>query len=116
MMFASLQTRGHYGSYFLEVLSGVDIALWDVVGKLRGAPVYKLLGGPTTDRIKAYASSIYWHYLTKDAPEGAAEEARRLVDSEHDQIKIKIGMSKMGGGKMQISKWLKRQGMKLAAT
>jgi len=99
IMFASLQTRGHYGGYFLEALSGVDIALWDVVGKLRAAPVHKLLGGATTDRVKAYASSIYWHYLVKDAVEGAAKEARRLVESGHDQIKIKIGMGKMGAKK-----------------
>lgn len=96
-MFASLQTRGHYGGYFLEALSGVDIALWDVVSKLHDAPIYELLGGPTTNKIKAYASSIYWHYLAKNAPKGVASEARKLVESGHDQIKIKIGMSKMGG-------------------
>jgi D-arabinonate dehydratase/D-galactarolactone cycloisomerase len=99
IMFASLKTRGHFAGYFVEALSGVDIALWDIVGKLRSAPVYKLLGGPTSDKIKAYASSIYWHYLAKNAPEGAAKEAKKLVETGHNQIKIKIGMGKLGAAK-----------------
>lgn len=99
IMFASLETRGHFAGYFVEALSGVDIALWDIVGKLRNAPVYKLLGGPTSDKIKAYASSVYWHYLAKNAPADVAKEVRKLVEAGHDQIKIKIGMSKMGAAK-----------------
>jgi len=99
IMFSSLQTRGHYGGYFVEALSGVDAALWDIVGKIEKAPIYKILGGPTSGRIKAYASSIYWHYLDKSGPEAVAKEAVRLVEAGHDQIKLKIGISKMGGGK-----------------
>jgi len=97
VMFSSLQTRGHYGGYFVEALSGVDIALWDIVGKLKKAPVYEILGGPTASRIKAYASSIYWHYLDRSGPEAVAKEAVGLVEAGHDQIKLKIGVSKMGG-------------------
>lgn len=98
-MFASLKTRGHFAGYFVEALSGVDIALWDIVGKSRNTPVYKLIGGPTSDKIKAYASSVYWHYFAKNIPENVASEARKLVEAGHDQIKIKIGISKMGAAK-----------------
>ena len=39
------------------IQSGIDQALWDITGKVFGVPVYKLLGGPTRDRIRVYGSS-----------------------------------------------------------
>jgi len=36
------------------ILSGIDQALWDIKGKAYGVPVYKLMGGPTRDRIRVY--------------------------------------------------------------
>ena len=42
------------GPIMTSALSGVDHALWDLAGKAVGLPVYKLLGGPTRDRIKVY--------------------------------------------------------------
>ena len=50
----------HRGAFYrggpikTAILSGIDMALWDIAGKCYGVPVYKLLGGPTRDRIRVY--------------------------------------------------------------
>lgn len=43
------------GPILTSVLSGVDMALWDIKGKALGVPVYELLGGPTRRRVRVYA-------------------------------------------------------------
>lgn len=54
-MFHASQFYGRRG-VVIEVMSGIDLALWDLAGKARGAPVYSLLGGRTKDRIPAYVT------------------------------------------------------------
>src|SRR5947209_12455159 len=44
------------GPIITHVLSAIDMALWDVAGKLWGVPVYRLLGGPVRDKIRMYPS------------------------------------------------------------
>jgi len=50
----------HRGAFYrggpikTAISSGIDQALWDIKGKIYGVPVYKLLGGPTRDRIRVY--------------------------------------------------------------
>jgi L-rhamnonate dehydratase len=43
---------------FVNAISAVNNALWDLIGRIRGEPVYRLLGGPTRDRVPAYASML----------------------------------------------------------
>src|SRR5579863_1888443 len=43
----------------MQVISGIDIALWDIVGKAVHQPVYKLLGAGYRDRVTAYASTLF---------------------------------------------------------
>ncbi len=40
----------------VNAISGVDLALWDLLGKLRGEPVYHLLGGAVRDELQFYAT------------------------------------------------------------
>ncbi len=42
------------GPFMTHTLSAIDMALWDITGKLHGVPVYSLLGGPTRERIRMY--------------------------------------------------------------
>ena len=41
----------------ISAISGIDIALWDIIGKATGKPIFKLLGGGFRDKVRAYASS-----------------------------------------------------------
>jgi L-rhamnonate dehydratase len=52
------QDRHARKGYEMMAISAVDNALWDLRGKLLGLPVYRLLGGPTRDRIDCYASML----------------------------------------------------------
>ena len=42
------------GALMVHSIAAIDIALWDLAGKLWNVPVYRLLGGPTRDRIRVY--------------------------------------------------------------
>jgi len=42
------------GPYMTHVLSAIDVALWDITGKLWQVPVYRLLGGPVREKIRMY--------------------------------------------------------------
>lgn len=61
---------------FVNAVSAVDNALWDLHGKVAGQPVFRLLGGPTRERVPVYASMLGYSV----EPERAAEVA---VEHEH---------------------------------
>src|SRR5215218_4973293 len=52
----------HRGAFYrggpikTAISSGIDQALWDITGKAYGVPVYKLMGGPTRDRVRVYGN------------------------------------------------------------
>lgn len=73
------------GSTVLTAISGVEVALWDVVGKACGQPVYKLLGGRCHERIPAYANGWYGGAGT---PAEYAEKARAAVGKGYRALKF----------------------------
>jgi L-rhamnonate dehydratase len=56
----------------MHVMSGIDMAIWDIMGKATGKPVHKLLGGSYTDRVRPYASALM--------PENA-NDVKRMVET-----------------------------------
>jgi galactonate dehydratase len=59
------------GPLHSTAISAIDCALWDVLGKFSGLPVYKLLGGPTRSRVP-----VYCHCSAGNSPDAFAENVR----------------------------------------
>jgi L-alanine-DL-glutamate epimerase-like enolase superfamily enzyme len=62
--------------YLMMAISAVDNALWDLRGKLLDLPTYRLLGGPTRDRVPCYASMLGHSH----EPSLVRERAQRMVE------------------------------------
>ena len=71
-----LVKRGSMESYC--ALSGIEIALWDIVGKKLGAPVYNLLGGACRDKIRVYANGWAGNPQDPDAVAARAVETTKM--------------------------------------
>ena len=53
-----MRVRGCFGGFYVDAIAGVDIAVWDLYGKLLGQPLVKLLGGQRRNTIPAYVSGL----------------------------------------------------------
>ena len=77
----------------IQALSGIDIALWDILAKKSNLPLYQLLGGKTNDKIPVYG---YGTMLQKKTVEELCElfknEASQIKEKNFKAMKMKIGM------------------------
>jgi L-alanine-DL-glutamate epimerase-like enolase superfamily enzyme len=69
-----------------HTLSGIDVALWDALGKLKDEPVYRLLGSPA-----AYPKTPYASMLLGDTPEETLQKARGVQKSGYRAVKFGWG-------------------------
>ncbi|MGW4898617.1 mandelate racemase/muconate lactonizing enzyme family protein [Kitasatospora sp. NPDC004240] len=86
-LFQGQAAGGHNRGFYLEAMAGIDLALWDLRGKLAGVPVHRLLGGPIRETVDCYASPVALHA----DPEDSARQALGFVDSGFKALKVKIG-------------------------
>ena len=68
-----------------QAISGIDIALWDIRGKVLAAPIYDLLGGSVRDDILLYCHPDQSNFKDKA---GVEREIRAIVDSGHTALKF----------------------------
>lgn len=77
----------------IEAISAIDIALWDIVGRALGQPVYNILGGRVKKSIPAYASRL----LARDSLAETAAEARALREAGFKAVKMRAGFGPFEG-------------------
>jgi len=73
------------GPVLTSALSGVEQAMWDILGKSLGVPVYQLLGGACRDRVRVYG------HCHGGTPEEAAKNARAAVEKGFTALKTGVG-------------------------
>jgi galactonate dehydratase len=81
-LFRRFTGGGGFGGFVTTILSGIDIALWDIKGKVMGRPIYQLFGGPVWENVP-----LYTHVVPGD-PGEAAEQARSLAAEGYTALKL----------------------------
>lgn len=80
------------GSVHMSALSGVDMALWDIKGKVAGLPVYELLGGRARTRLLTYTSVGGRDF--REVEEGC----RRMMEKGYKVLKVQVRAPGMESG------------------
>ncbi len=73
------------GPTVMTVISALEVACWDIIGKACGQPVYRLLGGRARDMLPAYANGWYGGTVT---PQDYARRAREVVARGYSGMKF----------------------------
>jgi galactonate dehydratase len=84
------------GPIATTVMSGIEVACWDIIGKAVGQPVWRLLGGRCHERIKAYANA--W-YTVERTPQEFAKRVKVVLDKGYKALKV----DPFGPGGLEIS-------------
>lgn len=71
-------------------ISGIDIALWDIMGKALKLPIHTLLGGAFRNQVQAYATGLFRRERT-DPTAALMEEAKVYADAGFKAMKMKVG-------------------------
>ncbi|MCC6176984.1 MAG: mandelate racemase/muconate lactonizing enzyme family protein [Chloroflexi bacterium] len=88
---STFDRAGWTGDFAVQAWSGLEVALWDLMGKATGRPVCQLLGGRVRDRIMAYATGLYYAPTASDPSAARQAEARGYVQAGYQAMKMKVG-------------------------
>jgi galactonate dehydratase len=82
-----LTKAGFYrgGAIAASAVAGLDQALWDIAGKVRGAPVHELLGGPVRDKVRVYS------WVSGDEPAEIADAISERMAAGYTAVKMTAG-------------------------
>lgn len=94
---STFDRAGWGGGLSMQALSGLEIALWDLVGKAANLPICQLLGGPIRERIQAYATGLYYYPAAADSSAAREEEACQYVERGFRAMKMKVGGLSLSG-------------------
>ena len=89
------------------VISGIDIALWDIKGKVLNRPIYDLLGGKVRENIPLYANG--W-FVGSKTPETHAEAAQKTIATGHKALKLDPFRAGWGDLSGQLPKEIENEG------
>ncbi len=82
-------------------IAAIDVAIWDLIGKIHGQPLYKLLGG-ARDRIPAYISEI--DLRSDGTAEQLSDRVKEYIRQGYRTVKIKIGKPELEEDLERIAK------------
>lgn len=85
-LYATMRVRGQTGGFMLDAIAGVDLALWDLAGRIAGQPVSRLIATEPKRRVPAYLSG-----LAGTGRESRLEFARPFLDRGFQTIKLYYG-------------------------
>lgn len=88
--FGAMRERGHPTGFYVDALGGMDVALWDIVGKSTGKPIHKLAGGRYRDRVLLYAG------MGGTDPQKVADTAEAHVGHGYKAIKLHLLVDRDG--------------------
>lgn len=87
------------GGIVVCAMSGIDIALWDIIGKAVKKPLYKLLGG-YSNRVRSYASGGF--YRKDKGVKEIAAELSSFVDKGYTGVKMKVGRNQTSMNPLEV--------------
>jgi L-alanine-DL-glutamate epimerase-like enolase superfamily enzyme len=88
--YGAMRERGHPTGFYVDALGGMDVALWDICGKVTGKPIHKLSGGRYRDRVLLYAG------LGGTDPSDVADKAEYHVGHGYKALKLHLLVDRDG--------------------